>query len=88
MKNEEEQLDLGWFCVKQPDSIQVANGISLEDTQKFEKDFFDSTEPWCSLPFVAKIRLGTSPLVERLSQMLAELIALRYSFLSRVTTLG
>ncbi|KAL5504501.1 hypothetical protein ACEPAH_7162 [Sanghuangporus vaninii] len=77
VKNEEEQLDLGWFCVKQPDSKQVASGITLENVQTLEDDFFESVEPWRSLPFSARSRLGARPLVERLSQMLAELIAHR-----------
>ncbi|KAL5512506.1 hypothetical protein ACEPAG_3159 [Sanghuangporus baumii] len=77
VKNEEEQLDLGWFCVKQPDSKQVASGITLENVQTLEDGFFETVEPWRSLPFNARSRLGARPLVERLSQMLAELIALR-----------
>ncbi|KAH8110473.1 P-loop containing nucleoside triphosphate hydrolase protein [Phellopilus nigrolimitatus] len=74
VKNEEEPLELGWFCVKQPDPAQLRRGITWEEARAKEKTFFTTKEPWCSL---TSQNLGTANLVERLSDTLSDLIAKR-----------
>ncbi|EJD08286.1 uncharacterized protein FOMMEDRAFT_16703 [Fomitiporia mediterranea MF3/22] len=77
VKYDDGPLALGWYCVKQPDSVQLAQGITLAEAQDKENEFFEVTEPWCSLPFDIMSRLGTKPLVENLSKTLADLISNR-----------
>ncbi|KAI5117954.1 hypothetical protein M0805_004719 [Coniferiporia weirii] len=77
VQNEEEPLDLGWFCVKQPDSVELAKGISWEEARIKEKEFFGTAEPWRSLRYDTTSRLGIMPLVSRLSERLSDLIARR-----------
>lgn len=78
IRNEEEVLELGWYCVKQPDSVQLQEGISWEQAREQESKFFSVTEPWVSLTPGDRRHLGTSNLVERLSDTLSSLIRKRH----------
>ena len=77
VRNEEEVLELGWYCVKQPDSIQLKDGITWAQAREEEIKFFATVEPWSSLTRLDQQHLGTSHLVERLSDTLSELIRRR-----------
>ncbi|TFY61378.1 hypothetical protein EVJ58_g4548 [Rhodofomes roseus] len=79
LKNEysELALDNGWFSVKQPDSVQLAEGITRTQARQEEKAFFASAMPWASLPLRFQQRLGTLNLAERCSDVLSGLIAKR-----------
>ncbi|KAL5511021.1 hypothetical protein ACEPAG_3740 [Sanghuangporus baumii] len=46
IKNEEEQFEHGWFCVKQPDATQLKEGIESVQSRDSETQWFDSTSPW------------------------------------------
>ncbi|KAH9924573.1 P-loop containing nucleoside triphosphate hydrolase protein [Fomitopsis serialis] len=80
LKNEYPQLalDNGWFSVKQPDSVQLSEGITRADARQEERHFFASTKPWDLLPQLFQRRLGTLNLAERCSDVLSGLIAKRY----------
>lgn len=77
MKNEEEPLELGWFVVKQPDELQLRNGITWAQARENEEQYFIETNYWNDLSFHWHDHLGTMNLVRKLSNTLSELIAKR-----------
>ncbi|KAI6044502.1 P-loop containing nucleoside triphosphate hydrolase protein [Pisolithus marmoratus] len=78
IRNEVEPLDNNWYCVKQPSSHDIALGISWAEARNMEQEFFVTKKPWSGLDSYLHGLLGTSRLTERLSTILAELIAKRY----------
>ncbi|KAI5117953.1 hypothetical protein M0805_004718 [Coniferiporia weirii] len=72
LKNELRPLELGWFCVKQPDPAQVEQGITWTEARKAENEFFGSGELWSDL---SPQTLGTRQLLMCLSNILSDLIA-------------
>ena len=77
IQNEKEPLQFGWFCVKQPDSEQLRQGISWEQARANEAAFFNT---WVNKHQDLKdlrSHLGTPKLVSALSDILSELIAKR-----------
>ncbi|KAI0628425.1 P-loop containing nucleoside triphosphate hydrolase protein [Trametes polyzona] len=77
IRNQEESLTNGWFSVKQPDSHALAEGITWEKAREQERQFFTTTPPWNKLDSEYQNHLGTSRLVERLSDVLTAKIAQR-----------
>ncbi|KAI6001270.1 P-loop containing nucleoside triphosphate hydrolase protein [Pisolithus albus] len=77
IRNEVEPLDNNWYCVKQPSSHDITLGINWVDARNMEKQFFATKKPWSGLDSHLHRFLGTSRLTERLSAILAELIARR-----------
>ncbi|KAG8898577.1 hypothetical protein FRB99_007343 [Tulasnella sp. 403] len=75
LRNEENALKNGWYCVKQPDMIQLQAGISWEDAQESERSFFQDTQPWSTLERRYRQRLGSEPLAENLGVVLSNLAA-------------
>jgi hypothetical protein len=49
IRNEQESLENNWYCVKQPTSQDIRQGISWEEARARENDFFSSTPPWSDL---------------------------------------
>ena len=80
IRNESEALQNGWYCVKQPNSKLLSEGVSWMEARKQENDYFSMTAPWSSLESIYQNHLRTSNLTERLSIILSELISKR-SFL-------
>ncbi|KAH9917092.1 P-loop containing nucleoside triphosphate hydrolase protein [Amylocystis lapponica] len=77
VKNKEERLDNGWYCVKQPDSVAIAEGITWEKARDKEREFFVETDPWSQLDPQSRRNLGTSNLLECCSEVLSGLISRR-----------
>jgi len=77
IRNEYETLENGWYCVKQPNSKSLSQGISWEGARKQENEFFSMTAPWSSLESTYQNYLRTSNLTERLSMILSDLISKR-----------
>ncbi|KAG8898578.1 hypothetical protein FRB99_007344 [Tulasnella sp. 403] len=75
LRNEENPLKNGWYCVKQPDMIQLQSGISWEDARESERSFFQDTPPWSTLERRHRQRLGSEPLAENLGVVLSNLAA-------------
>lgn len=78
IQNEVEPLVNNWYCVKQPSSQTIKDGIDWAGARRQECQFFASTKPWCDLDSYYQSFLCTSKLTDRLSTILAELIAKRY----------
>jgi Dynamin central region len=79
IRNEKEPLKNGWYCVKQPGSEAIKDGISWAQARKEEETFFAG---WSEeLDAVYHKHLTTSSLVERLSLILSDLISKRFCFL-------
>ncbi|KAF8957357.1 P-loop containing nucleoside triphosphate hydrolase protein [Flammula alnicola] len=76
IRNEKEPLENNWFCVKQPSSNDLKSKITWAQARQMETDFF-STAPWSDLEEIYRKYLGTGNLVERLSNMLSDLISMR-----------
>lgn len=78
LRNEENRLANGWFCVKQPDPIELRQEkISWEEARAREEVFFSNNEPWRSLDEQFRVRLGSLNLIRFLSRLLSRFIALR-----------
>jgi hypothetical protein len=77
IRNERETLENGWYCVKQPDSISLSQGISWAEARTKENEYFSMTAPWSSLDATYQNYLRTSNLTECLSTILSELISKR-----------
>lgn len=77
IRNDAEPLLNNWYCVKQPDSQMIKDGIDWAGARRHENDWFEQTLPWCSLDPYHQSFLRTTRLVDRLSTILAELIAKR-----------
>ncbi|KAL4066184.1 P-loop containing nucleoside triphosphate hydrolase protein [Scleroderma citrinum] len=74
---ERESLANNWYCVKQPSSHDLSLGITWADARRQEEEWFAIKQPWCSFDSYHRSFLRTGRLVERLSIILAELIAKR-----------
>ncbi|KAJ6564724.1 P-loop containing nucleoside triphosphate hydrolase protein [Mycena capillaripes] len=77
IRNEQEPLENNWYCVKQPSSQDLKQGITWEEAQSRENDFFSLTPPWSELDPVYQKYLRTSNLIDRLSSILSDLISKR-----------
>ncbi|KAI1783496.1 P-loop containing nucleoside triphosphate hydrolase protein [Ganoderma leucocontextum] len=77
IRNQDEPLTHGWFSVKQPDSRAISDGITYEAARVQERKYFSDNAPWNGLDFEHQNRLGTSKLVERLSDVLSDCISMR-----------
>jgi len=77
IRNEAEPLLNGWYCVKQPNSKALAQGISWAGARAQENEYFSMTQPFSSLDASYQKYLRTTNLMERLSAVLSELIAKR-----------
>ncbi|KAJ6564726.1 P-loop containing nucleoside triphosphate hydrolase protein [Mycena capillaripes] len=77
IRNEQEALENNWYCVKQPSSQDLKQGITWEEARARENDFFTITSPWSELDPMYQKYLRTSNLVDRLSSILSDLISKR-----------
>ncbi|KAL0958272.1 hypothetical protein HGRIS_000424 [Hohenbuehelia grisea] len=77
VRNKEEPLEHGWFCVKQPGSTELKKGITWIEARQKENEFFSMTAPWNEMEGVYQKHLRTSNLIERASSVLSNLIAKR-----------
>lgn len=77
IRNEQEPLVNHWYCVKQPGSQTLHNGISWAQARSQENDFFALEQPWSTVESQYQRFMGTKNLTERLSTILSELIAKR-----------
>ena len=78
MRNQKEIFNHGWYCVRQPGTIELQDNITWEEARKNELDFFQQTAPWKDVEFQLKERLGTRKLSAALGKKLFDLIVKRY----------
>lgn len=67
-------LKLGYFCTRQPDEDERANGLTQEGARQAESNFFNSTAPWSHHVKQYPERFGTRNLVSAISVQLARII--------------
>ena len=77
IRNNQVTLKHGWYCVKQPDSQQLKEGVTWSQARERELSFFSDRKPWSSLSSEDRQHLGTLNLVTFLSDTLSDLIARR-----------
>ncbi|KAF9555054.1 hypothetical protein CPC08DRAFT_643464 [Agrocybe pediades] len=77
IRNEKETLENNWFCVKQPSSNDLKGNPTWSQARQMENNFFSSQAPWCELEASYQKYLRTGNLVERLSNVLSDLILKR-----------
>ncbi|KAF8143506.1 P-loop containing nucleoside triphosphate hydrolase protein, partial [Mycena galopus ATCC 62051] len=77
IRNEQETLENNWYCVKQPSSQDLKQGITWEEARARENDFFTHTPPWSKLDPIYQKYLRTTNLIDRLSSILSDLISKR-----------
>ncbi|KAF8207751.1 P-loop containing nucleoside triphosphate hydrolase protein [Mycena galopus ATCC 62051] len=78
IRNEQKTLENNWYCVKQPSSQDIKQGVTWEEARARENDFFSLTSPWSELDPLYQKYLRTSNLIDRLSSILSDLISKRY----------
>ncbi|KJA28733.1 hypothetical protein HYPSUDRAFT_61585 [Hypholoma sublateritium FD-334 SS-4] len=83
IRNEKETLENNWFCVKQPSTFDLSEKITWAQARQSEVNFFASTAPWSDIGESYSKYLGTSNLVQRLTDILSELIATRVPQISK-----
>ncbi|KAJ7331028.1 hypothetical protein DFH08DRAFT_1022202 [Mycena albidolilacea] len=79
IRNERDALENNWYCVKQPSSQDLKQGITWSAARAREKEFFSSKSPWFELDSMHQPYLGTSNLVHCLSSILSDLISKRWA---------
>ncbi|KAJ7215356.1 P-loop containing nucleoside triphosphate hydrolase protein [Mycena pura] len=77
IRNEQEPLENNWYCVKQPSSQDLKEGITWAEARSRENGFFSITAPWSGLDPIYQKYLRTSNLIDRLSSILSDLISKR-----------
>ncbi|KAJ7281014.1 P-loop containing nucleoside triphosphate hydrolase protein [Mycena rebaudengoi] len=78
IRNERDALENNWYCVKQPSSQDLKQGITWSAARAREIEFFSSkSSPWFELDSMHQRYLGTSNLVHRLSSILSDIISKR-----------
>ncbi|TFK66013.1 hypothetical protein BDN72DRAFT_772573 [Pluteus cervinus] len=77
IKNMQEPLKHNWFCVKQPSSQELKEGVTWTGARERENRFFSTQRSWSELDAIYKRYLGTANLVGRLSLILSDLIETR-----------
>ncbi|KAF8524910.1 P-loop containing nucleoside triphosphate hydrolase protein, partial [Hysterangium stoloniferum] len=88
LRNEENRLTNGWFCVKQPDPTELRQNVTWEDARLREDLFFTHQEPWKSLAERHRRRLGSMNLIRFLSRSLSKLIAVRLPEVEKELTIS
>ncbi|THH04716.1 hypothetical protein EW146_g10107 [Bondarzewia mesenterica] len=69
--------NLDWYSVKNPNSLAIRGGVTWEQARAQEFEFFSQVQPWSTLDWVCKQKLGTDKLTQRLSAILSSLISAR-----------
>ena len=64
----------GYFVVKNPDQVMLNNRLTHQEARERERQFFATTEPWCSSLKAHQGRFGTANLQQYLSEQLATLM--------------
>lgn len=64
----------GHFVVKNPDQVMLNNRLTHQEARNQERQFFATTEPWCSTLQSHQGRFGTANLQGYLSEQLASLM--------------
>ena len=77
LHNAEETLHHGWFAVKQRDTEQLKLEMDWDQVRELEMRFFQATAPWSGLVSQVNRRLGTQRLVQKVSEVLSNLIKKR-----------
>ncbi|KIJ68611.1 hypothetical protein HYDPIDRAFT_146952 [Hydnomerulius pinastri MD-312] len=72
LEGRKHQLLHGYYCTRQPDDAERAEGITPAESRAAEAKFFSSTTPWSKT--LSPERLGTGNLVGALSEHLVRLI--------------
>jgi hypothetical protein len=62
----------GYYCTRQPDEDERAEGITFEEARTKEMNYFSATVPWSSS--TEPRRFGTVNLAKRLSDLLTQII--------------
>lgn len=75
LRGEENSLLHGWYCVKQPDLVQMQEGLSWEEARAAEAEFFSTVSPWADLERSHKARIGSGKLADRLGVILSDLVS-------------
>jgi len=79
IKGKTEPLHRGWFCVKQPDTQSPHPVPPLAVAREQEDMWFKKTSIWRELPRSFHNRLGTKNLVQRLEEILSDLMSDKYA---------
>ena len=66
--NQKQYLKLGWYCVRNRSTREVELGVSMDERDRLEAEFF-AKEPWTSLKPQNK---GVTNLLKNLRKQLAE----------------
>ena len=77
IKNERAPLVNGWFCVKQPSSMELKEeGLTFEEARRRGEAYFENA-PWSTIDPHHRKKLGTQALTRKLHEYLVTLISTR-----------
>ncbi|KAG9077539.1 hypothetical protein FS749_010560 [Ceratobasidium sp. UAMH 11750] len=76
--NRANRLVNGWFSVKQPDSRQRKDKLTWEEARELEAEFFETQDPWASIPPEYRGHLGSANLAYQLGNILAAALESRF----------
>jgi hypothetical protein len=77
IKNESSVLQNGWYCVKQPSTMELERGLTFQDARRRGEDYFNS-KPWTTLETMYRRRLGTHAVTRKLNEYLMTVISKRF----------
>ena len=63
-------LKHGYYCTRQPDDDERANGVTQEEARALETSFFANTAPWAH--HASSERFGTQNLVTNLRRLIVD----------------
>lgn len=78
IKNESAHLDNGWYCVKQPSSMELQEkGLTFKEARRRGEAYFKNP-PWSTLELKHRNQLGTEALTKKLHDYLMAVISKRF----------
>ncbi|KAF8586086.1 hypothetical protein K439DRAFT_1652711 [Ramaria rubella] len=77
IRNDISPLENGWYCVKQPSSVELEKNLTFHEARRRGEAFF-TNQPWSLLELSHRRRLGTRALTQKLNEYLMSLIAKRF----------
>lgn len=78
IRGRSHKLAHGYFVTKQPNHQGLSMGVDGATARRQEREFFETTEPWCTELSDMKERFGTPALASYLAEQLGRLISLRF----------
>lgn len=74
LQGQRAKLSNGYFATRLPGAADLGKNLTFDAARVAEKDFFNSTAPWSTIPTELRRRLGIPNLTTYLSEKLSSYI--------------